>query len=355
MISLEPVNNQFFHIEWESTLKCNLDCSYCGDGHNNNIPHPSLEDSIKTVDFIFEYVSLYMKTYPKDMRHASLNVYGGESMFHPHILDILTYATKRREEYEDFSFNINTITNAVVGENTWKEISNFLDHYTISYHSESLPKQQEMIKRNILFLKEIGKSFHVTILMHPQYWDNCIKMIEWCENNNVSYSKRQIDHSWTDRRFNYSREQAEFLYGKTKVTSWKNILINSIDLSSKGRECCGRVPLYVDRDYSKTETFVKNNFKGWNCSVNKFFLYIRQTTGEIFTNKDCKMNLDNKVGPIGYLQESDKILSVLKTQIETNSLPTIKCKKNSCWCGLCTPKALLDDDYKQIMTKYENC
>lgn len=45
---LEPLDNLYFSVEWETTLKCNLDCSYCGkDGHDNTKPHPSLDDSLK--------------------------------------------------------------------------------------------------------------------------------------------------------------------------------------------------------------------------------------------------------------------------------------------------------------------
>ena len=61
--TLEPVNpRQQFQIAWESTLKCNLDCSYCGDGHDNRQPHPPLGECLDTVDFICDYISVIMKT-----------------------------------------------------------------------------------------------------------------------------------------------------------------------------------------------------------------------------------------------------------------------------------------------------
>ena len=60
--TLEPVNPSSFQIAWESTLKCNLDCSYCGDGHDNKQPHPDLLDNLSTIDFIIDYVSIIMET-----------------------------------------------------------------------------------------------------------------------------------------------------------------------------------------------------------------------------------------------------------------------------------------------------
>jgi MoaA/NifB/PqqE/SkfB family radical SAM enzyme len=52
MNSIEPVNPLGFQVAWEITLKCNMDCSYCGDGHNNKTLHPNKEECLKTVDFI---------------------------------------------------------------------------------------------------------------------------------------------------------------------------------------------------------------------------------------------------------------------------------------------------------------
>ena len=78
-----------FQIAWESTLKCNLDCSYCGDGHDNRQAHPSLEDSLKTVDFIVAYVDRYMQNRPQEQRIANLNIQGGERIYHPNIIEIL--------------------------------------------------------------------------------------------------------------------------------------------------------------------------------------------------------------------------------------------------------------------------
>jgi hypothetical protein len=65
------------------------------------------------------------------------------------------------------------------------------------------------------------------------------------------------------------------------------------------------------------------------------------------------MNFDGTVGPIGNLTDADQILSTLKNQLETNTLPVIQCKKYQCFCGLCAPKAKNFDSYNQIMKKYQ--
>jgi hypothetical protein len=65
------------------------------------------------------------------------------------------------------------------------------------------------------------------------------------------------------------------------------------------------------------------------------------------------MNFDGQVGPIGNLNDTVKILSTLKNQLDNNTLPIIQCKKYNCWCGLCAPKAKNLDTYNSIMKKYQ--
>ena len=96
-----------------------------------------------------------------------------------------------------------------------------------------------------------------------------------------------------------------------------------------------------------------NKFTGWYCSVNWFFLYIKQVNGEVYVNKDCKMNFDGEVGPIGNLSNTAEILNTLTKQLETKTLSVIQCKKPTCYCGLCAPKAKELKTYNQIITKYQ--
>lgn len=353
---LEPANPTIFQVAWESTLKCNLDCSYCGDGHDNRQSHPGLEDSKKTIDFIVEYLNLYMSIKPVDQKKANINIQGGESIFHPNIIEILEYIRSKKESYKDWQLSVSLITNAVIGKKQWTKIVDLVDNFTVSYHPEMLDKQQAMFKENVLHLKNIKNSFHVAVLMHPKHWDKCIAMIEWCKGNGITVLPRQIDHSWIDFRFNYSSDQAEYLTGKTEPTVVEKVITifkNGVDLSSQGRACCGGHCMIQDRE-TETDYVKGNKFTGWHCSVNEFFLYIRQTTGEIFTNKDCKMTLEGSVGPIGNLANTDDLLFRLARSIENNTMPTVICKKSSCWCGLCSPKAKNKIDYDLIMKKYHN-
>jgi sulfatase maturation enzyme AslB (radical SAM superfamily) len=343
--TLEPINPQVFQIAWESTLKCNLDCSYCGDGHNNKIPHPNITETLDTVDFIVDYVSLIMKD--RKVKEASLNIQGGESLVHPQIIQILKYTNAKAQEL-DWKLYINTITNAVVKDKIWHRLVSYINFFTVSFHSESSYTQQEQVRKNILYLKAHDKNFHVSILMHPKHWDTCVSMVEWCKANDVKFNIRQIDHHWMDFRFNYTPEQAAYITGSTPpsiVQKATAVLTGQVNLSAQSRECCGGLEMCTNETACTKR--VENKFKGWHCSVDKNFLYIRQTTGEVFTNKDCRMNFDGKVGPIGNLNNTQAILDRINKGTDT-----IICKKSSCWCGICAPKAKHKEDYDRIMAKY---
>lgn len=348
--TLEPVNDPVFQVAWESTLKCNLDCSYCGDGHDNSKAHPSLQDSLKTVDFICEYVNEIMLTKPSHLQNANINIQGGESLFHPNITEILSYIQEKKASVR-FNLTVGMITNAIAGTKKWRDVVNLVDYFTISYHPEMLSKQELMFRLNCNYAKMQNKNFHVSIMMHPKeiYWQKCLRIIEFCKNKNIKYVVRQIDHHWLDRRFNYNESQVEFLTGKKPASLQKKIkaiFSNGFDLDSTGRACCGGNSLCTNS--CNTTNYVEgNNFKGWHCSVAENFLYVKQETGEVFTNKDCKMNFAGKVGPIGNLKNTKSIIDSLKTR-----QPYIICKKTKCWCGLCAPKAETKELFESINSKY---
>ena len=65
------------------------------------------------------------------------------------------------------------------------------------------------------------------------------------------------------------------------------------------------------------------------------------------------MNFNGAVGPIGNLSNTAEILDNLAKQLDTHTLPVIQCKKPTCYCGLCSPKAKELKTYNQIITKYQ--
>ena len=367
--AIDPNNRITFLLDWELTMKCNLDCSYCGQGiyagHDNSTKHPSVADCLKSIDFMFKYVDLYMATKPKGIRYVVLNVYGGEALHHPEIVEILTQVREKYQPYKDqWVLTVTTTTNAIISEKKLSQIIPLIDEFTVSYHIENTPKQKQQFKDNLLNIKKSGRRQKCVVLMHQdtELFEDALNMIEWLNHNDIKILPRQLDGvvGVTGKKRLYSQDKVQWfntLY-KSKTFGDSSILLDNVNqesmsLTDIGRACCGGRQTCTNQNYKQRHFYVENKFTDWYCSVNHFFLYIKQVNGEIYVNKDCKMNFDGSVGPIGNLNNADRLLSSLQTQLLENNLPVIQCKKDRCLCGLCAPKAKTLDIYQSIMEKYQ--
>ena len=194
-------------------------------------------------------------------------------------------------------------------------------------------------------------------MMHdnPMLFDESHNFLNWLNQNQIRSLPKQIDGSGTR---SYNEQQIQWFNSEyqNKTYGMANKIDNtfkSSDLGDVGRACCGGRQSCLDQNYKERQYYILDNkFPDWYCSVNKFFLFIKQVNGEVYVNKDCKMKFDGTVGPIGNLSDSAKIIDTLKEQL-ANGQPIIQCKKRVCFCGLCAPKAKNLDTYKSIMKKYQ--
>jgi pyruvate-formate lyase-activating enzyme len=349
--ALDPTNVPTFLLDWELTKLCNLDCSYCttgiDGGHDNTTQHPPLAECLKSIDFMYEYVDQYMQYKKPTQRKVVLNVYGGESLFHPDIVEILRECHSRHEQYQDrWYLTITCTTNAVVGKRHWAEIVPLVDEFTVSYHAENLPKQKQQYLDNILYLKQQGKRFKAIIMMHnrPDLFADAESVIEFCKQHDIRYLAKPLDN--VGKQWEYSSEQF------ARVTEQPIKFVKTVSSIAEGRACCGGRRLSLNGDLKSNVGFVaRQGFEGWSCSVNWFFLFIRQVDGAVFTNKDCRMSTTGRAEPLGNISEAQKIISTVTEQLETGTMPIIKCKKNICRCGFCAPKAESEQDFRALIKR----
>jgi hypothetical protein len=371
--ALEPTNTPSFLLDWELTKRCNLDCSYCltgieEGGHDNTVDHPALEECLSTIDFMFAYVDKYMSYKKPRQRKVVLNVYGGESLFHPDIVEILTECKERYKKYQDkWHLTLHCTTNAIVGVNQWSKIAALIDNFTLSYHTETTVKQKNIFKANVHKLKELNIPFRIVMLMHnnPENWQECVDTMEYFKQQGMQCDPRALDTS-SEERWGYSPEQISTFKtiwikkAPTKQQQEYSELVagvgagkDKVNALDEGRACCGNRKLSLNGDLKSNVVFVpRQGFKDWHCSVNWFFLFVRQVTGNVYTNKDCMMNLKGEVGPIGNVNNSSAILDELETQLSTKSLPVIQCAKSFCKCGYCAPKAENKNDFDDLISRH---
>lgn len=357
--AIDPNNRISFLLDWELTMKCNLDCDYCAvglhGGHDNSTKHPPKNECLSALDFMFAYADQYMKIKPQGIKYVILNVYGGESLHHPDIVEILSQV---REKYQPYAgrwhLTVTTTTNAIVTNKKLQQIIPYIDEFTVSYHAQNNDKQKTQFKDNVLTISQSGKRQKCIVMMDPGRFDDCNKMLEWLDQNHIRYLPKQVDK---DRTYNTTEIKWFDKFYREKTFGKSLDLIDSskteLELNKIGRACCGGRQLCVNTDYKQRQAYVENRFPDWYCSVNHFFLFVKQLTGEVYVSKDCKMNFDGTVGPIGHLNEPEKILSTVEQQLSSAVLPVIQCKKDKCLCGLCAPKAKNLETYKSIMKKYQ--
>ncbi len=313
---------------------------------------------------MYEYVDIYMRHKPKGLHYVILNVYGGEALHHPDIVKILCACRDRYKKYQDrWHLTITTTTNAIVSEHRLLNIIPYIDEFTVSYHTATTEKQKKLFKKNISTIKDAGKRVKCVVLMHSESdkFADAQNMIEWCKDNDVKYLPKQVDHRPKDIQFNYNKKQTTWMINSYDEKTYKastevNFLPSQgkFDLSASGRACCGGRQVCQDQTYKKRHFFVENKFPGWYCSVNEFFLFVKQVNGEIFVNKDCKMDFAGNVAPIGHLKDAYKLLEKTRYDLDKHTMPVIQCKKSNCWCGLCAPKAKNLDTFNSIMEKYRS-
>lgn len=363
--AIDPNNRISFLLDWELTMKCNLDCSYCPTGiyggHDNSTKHPPLNECLDTIDFMYKYADLYMQHKPSGIQYVMLNVYGGESLHHPYITEILNAVREKYKPYHDnWHLTVTTTTNAIISAKKLESILPLIDEFTLSYHAENNDKQKMQFKENVLSIANSGKRLKCIVMMHTDktLFDDCTEIIQWLKNNNIKYLAKQIDSQQKDVSI-YDQKQIHWFNSFYNDKTYQTIDAipsdqDRVDLSDTGRACCGGRQLCLDQNYGKRNYYILDNkFPDWYCSVNWFFLHIKQVNGEIYVNKDCKMNFKGSTGPIGNLKNNHELLSDLAHQLSTNTVPIIQCKKTKCHCGLCAPKAKNLDTYKLINAKYQ--
>ena len=305
---------------------------------------------------------MYMSLRPKSLRQVVLNVYGGESLHHPDIVTVLEQVHQRYQQYRDrWNLTITTTTNAIVSDKKFAKIIPLIDEFTTSYHTHTTDKQKQQFKKNLLAIQAAGRRLKCVVLMHSEseLFADANDMIAWLIENDIRHLPRALDHFSDD--FNYEPQQIKWfdnIYqsksfnSTSKLTKLGADVVDSTNMLDLGRACCGGRQLHQDQNYKTRDFFVANRFPDWYCSVNHFFLYIKQYTGDVFVNKDCKMNFNGTVGAIGNLKQADQLLNETKNYINTDTMPVIQCKKSQCLCGLCAPKAATRNEYDTIIKKY---
>lgn len=369
--TVDLLTGKVFQVTWDLGRRCNYDCSYCpAHRHDNFSPHASLDELKSAVDFLFEYIDVYMEK--RSYKHTSISFTGGEPTVNPNFIPFVKYLKEEYEaKYQDkWACGFALTSNGAMSAKMADAVMENLGHITVSYHAESDNKLKQQVRDRIKQFHDADYSISCNVMFHAAYFDECKDLCDYLHDLGVKYvpriigeepdSKSNFAHMYTDEQLDYmknywtyknaelneTQEEAAQLSNAGEKTSEKKKLGMTI-----GRPCCGSREMCLSLNgESRKSTFVDlREFKGWHCSVNYFFLHLEQQTDSVFHHQTCQARFDQTRGPIGKISEGDKILAELKHKLNTNTLPTIICPKHTCGCGLCAPKSKYIDNYNKVM------
>lgn len=364
--AINHTKKEDFSVVWDLGRRCTYACSYCGPHHSNKTsPNASLDTLKHTLDGVIEYSNLlnYYRTEPKV---TTLSFTGGEPTINPAFFEFVRYA---KDTYPLVKSDVTT--NGCYTTSKCQELMECMNSVTLSYHAEGTSEQKKLVIENIKLMHENNFNFRINLMFHKDYFDECIKLAEWFDELGIRYTSRPIGdsnkkqdikdgtaHEYTEQQLSYFKNQWSNK-SKPKSTPPKNTMhmaAKKTSLETIGRPCCNGkcLNLKVDNKWTREFRVPTTNFKGWSCMVNWDFLFINSELDGVWHHQTCQVNMDGQIGPIGKASNFEPIIDNLRTTLRSGKMPVIRCPKTHCGCGLCSPKALSDDDAREIFNDNTN-
>jgi len=344
-----PANKMGFMIDWILTMKCNYDCAYCTiTGHDNSTNHPKFERCLQMLDQLYAYTDVMMEQKKPAFKDAIMSIAGGEAVYHPRIVDLIKEATQRYEQYSDrWRLTKRMTTNGTASTKNWKVLCDYLDGFTMSYHSTGPEKLKQQFRTNLEHLAKIKKEHDIIVCMYPMYWQDCLDFLQYCKENKFNARPKLLDGPLGIYNEQQKQDLSAFLTDEDLATISTE---SRVDEQSRG--CCGGRKMCMNRNTKEYQTMVprgKDGFLGWHCSANQFFIHGNNSTEQYFTNKDCRTKLDGTTGAIANIDTMSEYTEQLRSKKE---IPMLVCAQTKCVCGTCAPKSTSKESLASIMSIY---
>jgi len=342
-------NPEKMMITWDTGRRCNYDCTYCEiSRHDTYSSYHSYEELFKTFEFIKEYTKIYNTA----GQEVNIDFTGGEPTANPALWKLAKHISDNEP-----NFSCGLTTNGVWNPRRTEEILDLFHGLTVSYHPEGNEKSKAHVLENIKRLGESRIWLQVNVMMHVDYFEEVQGVCYLLKDLGIKHKPipigdgaiersgwfKDTDGSMRRTSHSYSEEQQEWFFdyiGQPKPVKSKS------EGSAVGRGCCGGRCMEgkVDNEWVPI-THVDNHFKGWHCSVNRYFMHIDQHLKLVYHHQTCQALHGGKRGPLGSLTEPHKILEYARTAVSSGP---IICPNDRCGCGMCVPKAKELNDYNSI-------
>ena len=189
-----PVNTDWFVVNWCLGNTCNFSCSYCPDNlHNGTNPWP-------TPDTIKNFISKIKETHPNKKLYFEFT--GGEVTLYKHFIDICQYCTEQ-------GVKVGLISNGSRTLRYWNENKQYFDHVCLSFHPE-FGDADHFIEVVKILNNDVRT--HVNIMMSPEKFDYCFDIANKIKDlGNISMALQPLIHDFGEVLYDYTPEQKKII------------------------------------------------------------------------------------------------------------------------------------------------
>lgn len=270
IIRIQP-NEPVFSITWIMHLRCNNDCMYCGDRHDDYSNVPSLE-KLQT-----QWLTVFEKT-----KHIGLPykiaLTGGELTINK---DFLPFIEWLMENYGTYIQNIGMTTNGRASTKFYLRLFEKLRFISFSTHTEQMDVDKffDTAIACSHFAKTTPNKFFMINIMEEYWAEEKIKhIIDLCHQHDIYYSVGRIDHTWNGSRKypifrikNAIEERKDLMYSPEFQEKTHQAIQEHIKVYNVPEETYNNVTVHHD-DGTSIQTYATRlkflgleKFKGWKC------------------------------------------------------------------------------------------
>lgn len=324
LVEIKQKYNNYFHINWNLTNKCNFSCEYC---------HPyNYEGSSPAFDLeVYKKFVAKVKRSIGEEEELVISFTGGEPTALPIFDEFLSWLVEE-------GVQVGLTTNGSKNIKFWEKHKESFRWVSFSFHSE-----KTSIKHCVNVIDTLWPHtlLGVRIMMHPQqvYFDKCIEFFNVLKTQpylgQFFVEKVPIVADWLtaeEKPHVYTPEQQALIDEKTafkRKTANPNVSYEQytmpIDATAIYKLMDGRYKEESIFDTNGLYTSQKNNFKGWQCNAGIDGLFVNERG--LIASAACLPEERDEHGNIWWLGKLD--------QIEDFSMPTepVICPKRSCFCN----------------------
>lgn len=289
---------------------CNYKCWYCFPGSNEGTHRwPDYDLLLKNLTHLLDH---YTKSNKKVFE---LHIIGGEPTMWPKLGE---FCTELKSKYDII---ISISSNGSRTLRWWQEYGKVFDKVILSCHSDSVDISHYIQVADCLY--EHNVFFSSLVLIHPNNWDECMKLIDTM--------KKTSKHSWPIFLAEVLVENTDLGYSESQKKSLRNKmqrLGNIFWLMRNAKHHITKVKVEyqsgLKRKLGSSDIILErlNNFTGWKCNLGVDSIYISKDG--VITGT-CNENLYEL--PYAY--------NIYDTEFDTKFNPVIQptvCTKSGCWC-----------------------